>query len=257
METLSFTRKEMAELLLSINKQSARSPLTILQETWIAHYQREKAQGISMTAFVSTALPPVMERMIKSDMNPALSLHDIVSLGSQIEYTHFSVTSVQNWVKRDFKDFIGLAEEGKKYSLQQASLFFIIEDLRSALDYEAIRKLFEIVFPVQGDNEHHPHLIAPLDFYAAYAELFEELDERYRTYEGGRNDMVYKWDQMIHELSREFVSRKESFTDAQKEALQNALHVALISVHTSCFHSLARRYLNGMVFMNGLNEMKP
>ncbi|GGD84464.1 DUF1836 domain-containing protein [Paenibacillus nasutitermitis] len=252
MQTLTFTRKEMAELLLSINKQSARSPLSIIQETWRSHIQREKDQGISMSAFVSTALPPVMERMIKSDMNPALSLHDIVSLGSQIEYTHFSATSVQNWVKRDFKDFIGLAEEGKKYSLQQASLFFIIEDLRSALDYEAIRKLFEIVFPVTGTDGRHPQLLCPLNFYAAYAELFEELDGHYRAYEGERNDLISKWDQMIGKLTGEFVAGLPGFAEEQRDALQNALHVALISVHTSCFHSLARRYLNGMVFMNTL-----
>jgi hypothetical protein len=252
METLTFTRKEMAQLLLSINKKSDRSPLAVIQDTWRAHHQREMTQGTSMSAFISTSLPPIIERMIKTDMNPALSLLDIVSLGSQIEYTHFSVTSVQNWVKRDFKEFIGHAEEGKKYSLQQVAFFFIIEDLRSALDYEAIRKLFEIIFPVSGANKPTP--FSPLDFYAAYSALFEELDDRYRNSSGDHKDLVYKWDQMINELALGYVMANQSVPAELKETMQNALHVALISVHTSCFHTLARRYVNGMVFLNNLHK---
>jgi hypothetical protein len=248
METLTFTRKEMAHLLISLKGKSTHSPLTVIQNIWRMHHQREMDQGKSMSAFISTTLPPVIERMIKSNVNPAFSLHDIVSLGAQIEYTHFSVTSVQNWVKRDFKNFIGLTEEGKKYSLQQVASFFIIEDLRSSLDYEAIRKFFQIVFPATENKK----LIHPLDFFAAYAELFEELDERYRNYTES-TDLVYKWDLMINELTKEYVATKAELSDEQKETLQNALHVALISVHTSCFQSLSRRYVNGMVFLHNLN----
>lgn len=250
METLMFTRKDMANLLLSLYGTSAKPPLHIIQEIWRTRHLREMEQGNSMSAFISMNLSTVFERIIKSDVNAAFSIHDIVSLGSQIEYTHFSVTSVQNWVKRDFKDFIGLAKEGKKYSLQQVALFFIIEDLRSTLDYESIRKLFEIVFGGNGLNRKA--MIQPLEFYAAYADLFEDLDERYKHLFNERGDTINKWDHLINEVSKEYVASKDELSEDQKAALQNAIHVSMISVHTSSFHSLARRYVNGMVFLRNI-----
>lgn len=253
METLTFTRKDMATLLLSLQVGATKSPRTVIQDIWRANHERELAHGSSMSAFVSTSLPPIIEKMIKSDNRPTFSLHDIVSLGSQIEYTHFSITSVQNWVKRDFKEFIGHAEEGKKYSLQQVALFFIIEDLRSTLDYDTMRKFFQIVFHGSGEENQDFHLIHPLDFYSSYAELFEQLDERYRNYMGERTDFVYKWDQMINDVAKDYVSDKAELSDEQREALQTAIHVALTSVHTSCFQSLSRRYVHGMLFLHSLN----
>ncbi|CAM4195396.1 DUF1836 domain-containing protein [Paenibacillus tarimensis] len=248
METLTFTRKDMAQLLSSLNGTMSDSPLTTIQTVWRAKHLKELEQGNSMSAFIATSLPPVLERMIKSsDAVPSFSLLDIVSLGAQIEYTNFSISSIQNWVKRDFKDIIGHPEDGKKYSLQQVALFFIIEDLRSTLDYEAIRNFFRMVFP-----ENTQRFISPLNFYAAYAGLFEDLDERYKSYSGARADLVYKWDQMIHELARDYVTGLTEKTDQEKETIQTALHVALISVHTSCFQALSRRYVNGMVFLHDL-----
>ncbi|HEY2492947.1 MAG TPA: DUF1836 domain-containing protein [Paenibacillus sp.] len=251
METLTFTRKDMATLLLSLQAGATNSPRTVIQDIWRANHKQGFAQGTSMSAFISTALPPIIEKMIKTDTHPAFSLHDIVSLGSQIEYTYFSITSVQNWVKRDFKHVIGHAEEGKKYSLQQAALFFIIEDLRSTLDYDTMRKFFQILF--QGQDNQDTLLIHPLDFYSSYAELFEELDERYRNYRGDRTDFVYKWDQMINEVAKDYVAHKAELSDEQRETLQTAIHVALTSVHTSCFQSLSRRYVHGMVFLHNLH----
>ncbi|GGG13311.1 DUF1836 domain-containing protein [Paenibacillus abyssi] len=252
METLTFTRKEMASLLLSLNGTSPKSPLGMIQDIWRLRHQHDLNQGTPMTAFISMDLPPVLERMIKSAVTPAFSLHEIVSLGAQIEYTHFSATSIQNWVKRDFKDYIGLAEEGKKYSLQQVALIFIIEDLRSALDYESIRKFFDIVFHVC--DKKRDALIQPLDFYATYSDLFEDLDARFNILFNERNDTINKWDHLINEVAKEYVAlRTELTNDNQKATLQNAIHIAMISVHTSSFHSLARRYVNGMVFLHDLH----
>ncbi|OAB45471.1 DUF1836 domain-containing protein [Paenibacillus glacialis] len=242
METLTFTRKAMSCLLLSLQVDATSSPRTVIQDIWRENHERELAQGTSMSAFISTSFPSIIEKMIKSDAHPSFSLHDIVSLGSQIEYTHFSITSIQNWVKRDFKDFIGHAEEGKKYSLQQVALFFIIEDLRSTLDYDTIRKFCHIVF----------ELIQPLDFYSSYAKLFEELDERYRNCIDARSDFVHKWDQMITVAAKEHVAHTTDLSAEHKETLQTAIHVALTSVHTSCFQSLSRRYVHGMLFLHNL-----
>jgi hypothetical protein len=254
METLSFTRKDMTHLLLALKEDSQISPRTIIQDIWRENHKQDMLQGSSMSAFISTSLPPIIEKMIRSDVNPAFSLHDIVSIGTLIEYTHFSITSVQNWVKRDFKNFIGHAEEGKKYSLQQVALFFIIEDLRSTLDYDSIRKFFQIVFCLSKNKDQDLHVITPLDFYTSYAQLFEELDGRFRNHTSERTDFGYNWDQMIHEVAKDYVTSKEELSNEQKETLQTAIHVALTSVHTACFQSLSRRYVNGMVFLHNLQD---
>ncbi|UVI32759.1 DUF1836 domain-containing protein [Paenibacillus spongiae] len=250
MELLTLTRRDMAALLFALNGQSDRPPLAIIQDIWRANHQQAFDQGNSMSAFVATSLPPIIERMIKAQVKPALSLSDIVSLGTQIEYTQFSVTSIQNWVKRDFKDFIGQPAEGKKYSLQQVALFFIIEDLRSTLDYDSIRKLLELMFGQTWSDQRLS--ISPMAFYAAYSELYEILDERYRNFTGERMDFINKWDQMINELSNECAKDRGNLSSSQQDALKNAIHVAVIAVHTASFHSLARRYVNGMVFLNNL-----
>ncbi|MBB3111224.1 hypothetical protein FHS18_003292 [Paenibacillus phyllosphaerae] len=249
METLTFRRKDMADLLLSLNGQLGKSPLAILQDIWRIQHERDLEQGKSMTAFLGTTLPSLFEKMIKSAIKPAFSLSDIVALGAQVEFTHFSVTSIQNWVKRDFKELIGQPEDGKKYSLQQVALFFIIEDLRSALDYDSIRKMLTIVFgSTIGELKQG---VTPLDFYSAYAELYEVLDERYKNYSGTRQDFITKWDQMLDEAAHEFAIRRCPATGREgQEVLKNAIHVSIIAVHTASFNSLARRYVNGMVFLH-------
>lgn len=250
METLTFRRKDMADLMLSLSGHLEKSPLAILQDTWRIQHESDLEQGKSMSAFLSTTLPPLIEKMIKSDIKPAFSLSDIVALGTQVEFTQFSVTSIQNWVKRDFKELIGLPEDGKKYSLQQVALFFIIEDLRSSLDYESIRKLFHILFSA-ASYSCSEQTITPLKFYSVYAELYEVLDARYRNYSGNSQDFISKWDQMLDETAHEYAVSHCPQADAKdQEMLKNAIHVAIISVHSSSFNSLARRYVNGMVFLH-------
>lgn len=73
METLTLTRKEMACLLYALSRSSQISPLSIVQNSWRIRHQREMEQGESMNAFIATSLSPVMERMIKSGVNPAFS----------------------------------------------------------------------------------------------------------------------------------------------------------------------------------------
>ncbi|MBJ6361594.1 DUF1836 domain-containing protein [Paenibacillus sp. GCM10012307] len=251
METLTLTRKEMACLLYSLSRSSHISPLSIVQNSWLIRHQREIEQGESMNAFISTSLSPIMERLIKTGVNPAFSLQDIVSLGVHIEYAQFSLTSVQNWVKRDFKSFIGQPSEGKRYSLQQIALFFVIEDLRCTLDYESIRKYFGIIF-----KEHSvgaAGMIEPLEFYAIYASLYEELDVRFKTVPGEQGDPIARWDKLIDQITYENAAMHSNLTEQQQKALQSALHVAILSVHASSFHSLARRYVNGMLFLHQLH----
>lgn len=135
--------------------------------------------------------------------------------------------------------------------MQQIALFFIIEDLRSTLDYESIRKYFGIIF--REHSERAAGMVEPLEFYAAYASLFEELDSRIKAVSGEQGDPIARWDKLIDEIAYENAAMHSSLTEQQQKALQSALHVAIISVHTSSFHALARRYVNGMVFLHQLH----
>ena len=82
---------------------------------------------------------------------------------------------MQNWVKRDIKEMIGSPQKGKKYSIEQAALLFIVEDLKTALDFESIRKLLRLI--VNDPADRSDDLINPVHLYGAYSSLFEELNQ--------------------------------------------------------------------------------
>src|SRR5690554_3413658 len=164
MKIFYLTRKEMALLLLSLQGKTNKTPFVILQDAWVLTHQEELQVGKSLDAFMDTSLPSIFEKIIRmKSEDTSVSLQDIVSLGSQIEYTHYAMSSVQNWVKRDFKDLIGSPAFGRKYSVEQAAILFIIEDLKSSLDFESIRKLLTLIFH-EHDNISKD-LINPVDLY--------------------------------------------------------------------------------------------
>lgn len=118
------------------------------------------------------------------------------------------------------------------------------------MDYDSIRKLFHILFS-SASYSCSEQTITPLKFYSVYAELYEVLDARYRNYTGNSQDFISKWDQMLDEAAHEYAVSHCPQADAKdQEMLKNAIHVAIISVHSSSFNSLARRYVNGMVFLH-------
>ncbi|WP_018749883.1 DUF1836 domain-containing protein [Paenibacillus sanguinis] len=258
METFHLTRWEMSQLLLSLNGQSEKAPKNILQEAWAKSHREHIEGGQSLGAFISTALPPIFEKFM--NINPSdlgLSLNDIVSLGSQIEYNHFALTAVQNWVKRDLKEIIGAPKLGKKYSIEQAAILFIIEDLRAALDLESIRKLLLLIF--HDFDDQAMDLISPIDLYAGYSRIFEELDQN--------NDQVldlqvnhlskdkkqdHLMETMIKKKADEFASSLSGLNSEQQEAVSNTLVIAMLSVQTTYFQTLAKRFLNASLFLHNL-----
>ncbi|WP_426446456.1 DUF1836 domain-containing protein [Paenibacillus sp. S-38] len=258
METFTLTRKDMAIILLSLKgKSAAATPLTVLQEAWKKNHRTEVQHGSSLSAFLSTQLTPVLEKMIKTERVEGFSLQEIVSLGSGIEYTHMSITSMQNWVKRDFKDFLGSPKVGKKYSIDQAAMLFIIDDLKHCLDFESIRRLFEIIF--QKPEDENDDLLSPVDLYAAYSRLFEELDANndqlmdVQGHAAGRRNEDFLTELTIRQKADQYACAMEHLNPQQREAVRNMLFIAMISVQTAYFHSMARRYLNATLFLNNLN----
>lgn len=258
METFTLTRKEMATMLLALQGRCPHKPLSVLQEAWMKNHRSDVQKGTPLSAFLSTQLPAVFEKMMKQEQLPGFSLQEIVSLANQIEYTHCSITSVQNWVKRDFKDFFGSPKAGKKYSLDQCALIFIIEDLKNNLDFESIRKLFQIIFR-QPDNDADD-LINPVDLYYAYSISFEELDANndqlmdVEGHESGRRNHDILTETTIRRKADVYAGSLPGLDVHQREAVRNMLFIAMVSVQTAYFHSLARRYFNAALFLQHLAQ---
>lgn len=253
MQSFTLTRKEMANLLLALHGRYNDNPLQVLQQAWKKTHRDAYESGSPLPAFLSTALPPVLVKMIKGNEVRGFSLQEIAALGQLIEYSHMSITSMQNWVKRDFKAYFDCPKIGKKYSLNQAALLFVIEDLKSNLDFDSIRKLFEILFNKPEDE--NDDLIGPLELYASYSTMFEEMDANNDQVldivghvKGGRNQDSLT-ENAIRSSADRFVEQIPHLTDEQTEALRNILFIAAISIQTSYFHSLARRYCNATLFL--------
>ncbi|MDF2924087.1 MAG: hypothetical protein K0R57_3001 [Paenibacillaceae bacterium] len=257
MELFHLTRYEMSQLLLSLNGRHAKTPKLILQEAWAKSHKDMIEGGRSLGAFISTSLPTIFEKVMKlTPCEPGMSLNDIVALGSQIEYNHFAVTAVQNWVKRDLREIIGSPDLGKKYSMEQAALLFIIEDLRAALDLESIRKLLMLIFHEAGSTARD--LIRPIDLYAGYSGIFEEMDQNndqvLDLHGQGRSDK--KHDHLVEILIKkkadEFAGGVPALSPQQQEAVSNVTVIALLSVQTTYFQTLAKRFLNASLFLHNL-----
>ncbi|CAG7635310.1 DUF1836 domain-containing protein [Paenibacillus allorhizosphaerae] len=253
MEAFTLTRKEMATLLLALDGRHSLTPLQVLQEAWKKAHRDALEAGKSLPVFLTTELPPIIERMIKGGGVKGFSLQEIATLGKLIEYSHLSITSMQNWVKRDFKPYFECPKMGRKYSLNQAALLFIIDDLKSNLDFASILQLFELLFNKPQTDEDD--VIGPLDLYVSYSGMFEELD--------ANNDQLMDTDGHVKESRNQdalteiavrsaadrYAKRLPHLTKHQSEALRNVLFIAAISIQTSYFHSLARRYLNATLFL--------
>lgn len=259
METFTLTRREMAAFLKSLMGECDRSPLTVLQEAWIRTHQTHMETGNSFSALLSTLLPQAFEKLVKGQRLNGFSLHDIVSLGNLIEYTNFSITSMQNWVKRDFKAYLGTPKSGKKYSLEQTVMLFMIEDLKSSLDFESIRRLFEIIFKTSEDKP--AYLLQPIELYEAYSTMFEELDENndqlldvaiHDTSLRNQDELI---EQRIVQKTENFAKSLQQLSNEEREAVRNVLIISLISVQTAFFHSLSRRYWNATLFLRYMHSM--
>lgn len=244
MEAFTLSRIEMSCLLHSLAGISEQKPLHILKEAWTKFHHDEIQKGMSLPAFLSTDVPPILQKIIKGGCAKGLSLGDIATLGHLIEYSTLSVTAIQNWVKRDFKEYLGSPMEGKKYSVNQAALLYMIDDLKAALDFESIRQLFRMLFlkPDRDDDD----LIEPAQLYYAYASLFEEIKRDPSQHQ----KYSVKEDSLLGASSRKIMMRLTHLTRTQREAVHNMLLIAAISVQTCYFQALARQYFNAALFLD-------
>jgi len=253
MEIFTITRFQMSELLGGIAYTGTKSPLVILQQAWAKTHTAEKSSGKMLGAFVETSLPPIFEKLIKMTAHSSgFSLNEIIALGNQIEYSHYSITSVQNWVKRDFKDLISVPDHGKKYSIDQAALIFMIDDLKATLDFDSIRKLLIIVFSL---SETKARFVSPLQIYTAYTSIFEQLDKNndqvldLSGHESGKRNQDHILENMIKQKADEYAASLVEVTEREREAISNLVFIAMLSVQTSYFQSMAKRIFNATLFL--------
>ncbi|WP_270182519.1 DUF1836 domain-containing protein [Alkalihalobacillus sp. CinArs1] len=213
------TRMEMGKILQCIKNQE--SPYDILMKAW----ERTGGEGRFEE---NNNLPTVFQKLLKAEERAiGLSINEIVSLGNQIEYASFRSTAVQNWVKRDIKDWIGPPQHGKKYSIEQAAILFIVEDLKNTHDFESIRLLLRFAFNNPADR--NDDLINPLVFYHAYACLFEEVHSE--------NNLS-----VVKEKAQELCS-KSRLTFVESEAMESLLISSSLSVEAAYFQTLSKQYL--------------
>ena len=253
MESFTLTRIEMSHLLLSMTGKLDQKPLPILQEAWTKYHQEEMKKGTTLPAFLSTDIPVIIQKIIKGRAPKGLSLGEIAALGHLIEYSTLSATAMQNWVKRDFKEYLGSPREGKKYSLNQAALLFIIDDLKATLDFESIRQLFRLLFlkPESDDDD----LLEPAQLYHAYAVLFETIKANPLLYNHGmqdRNELGERsWKDCVMKASTEgMMKRWAQLSKTQYSAVWNTIYIAAISAQTCYYQSLARQSFNAALFLD-------
>ncbi|SMG29208.1 DUF1836 domain-containing protein [Paenibacillus aquistagni] len=259
MEPFTFTRKQMSQLLLSIasycEKRQAAAPASHPSLNWLHEAWQRDQQPSSSDSSLSCAMPNrlqmMIEKYIRSGMwTEGLSLNEIVALGNQVEYTNFSITSVQNWVKREIRSLVGPPRLGKKYDLQQAAIILIVEDLRAALSFEEIRQMFT---SLRIHAQEPVPIIKPLRLYQLYSTLYEALDQDndqildVRLFDPLKLHHDGQLESVIRLKTEEFLVEELPQEREYHFLLRDALIIALTSLQTIFFQSLAKRYLQHML----------
>jgi hypothetical protein len=243
LELFQLSRKSMADFLFSLKGEGDYTPKEILQNAWAAAHEKS---GKSMEAFLDTKMPAIFEKLLRADLRKiGFSINEIVALGNQIEFTNLSSTAVQNWVKRDVKELIGSPQLGKKYSVDQAAMLFIVEDLKATLDFDSIRKILALLFNDLDDRTDD--VIEPISFYSAYAAIFEKAHHQNIVGES----MHEQIEKCIKKEALRTLENFQDLTDQQKDIVSIILVTASLTVLSAYYKSLTKKYVTATLFLNG------
>ena len=169
----------------------------------------------------------------KSGTN-GFSLNEIATIGNQIEYANVTSTAIQNWVKRDIKELIGSPSQGKKYSIDQATILFIVEDLKMVLDFDSIRKMLTLIFNNPADRTDD--IIDPVTFYKGYASIFEKLISISELQKMPN-------EQWIESEAELFLDTTVVLNANEKGIVKNLLVLAVLAVQSSLYKVKSASYL--------------
>lgn len=214
----------MADLLLSLKNHQQR-PIDILEREWGEE-------------IISTNLPPVFNKLLKiKEETIGFSINEIVALGNLIEFTNFSSTAVQNWVKRDVKQLIGPPQLGKKYTIEQAAMLLIVEDLKPSLNFHSISEILRLVFNDIADRSDD--VIDPIELYAAYATIIEHLHTLKDNLRLGK-----EVEDVIKKTAKQYVSQLIYLNETQQEIIHHILIAITLSVFSAYYQSLTKIHLD-------------
>ncbi|TLS37157.1 DUF1836 domain-containing protein [Pseudalkalibacillus caeni] len=251
METFQLSRKHLAELLLALRGDIKKSPLNVLQEAWASSHQEELDKNKALTALIGTEMPSIFQKLIKVDRKKVgFSINEIVALGNQIEYTHLSSSAVQNWVKRDVKALIGSPQLGKKYTLEQSTILFIVEDLKSSLDFHSISKILTMIFRNPADRSDD--IIDPIILYNGYAAIFEKIHHTIIKINDGNHPLNNQIENFIKAESEKFIQNLTMLSSEDQKVVLNTLIITCLSVQTTYYQSTTNRHLNAALFSYGI-----
>lgn len=234
----------MADFLLALRGEGDKRPLTVIQNAWETAYPDEVDKR-SFLSFIQKEMPPIFEKIIKIDgrRDIGFSINEIVSLGNQIEFTNLSSTTLQNWVKRDVKGFIGSPRFGKKYTVEQAATLFIVEDLKASLDFVSIRNVLELIF--NNPDDQSDDIVNPIHFYDAYASIFGKIHHQTASPQNVEVPLNMQVEQQIH---KEALAQLETFTDLndqQKNMVLNVLVMASLTVLSAYYQTVTKKIYFG------------
>ncbi|WP_264806684.1 DUF1836 domain-containing protein [Cytobacillus sp. NCCP-133] len=243
LELFQLSRKSMADFLFALKGEGEYTPKEILQYAWAAAHEKS---GKSLEDFLDTKMPAIFEKILRADLQKiGFSINEIVALGNQIEFTNLSSTAVQNWVKRDVKELIGSPQIGKKYSVDQAAMLFIVEDLKATLDFDSIRKILHLLFNDLDDRTDD--VIEPIPFYTAYAAIFEKVHHHQAA---GKN-MREEIEQCIKKEALRTLETFQDLTGQQKDIVSIILVTSALTVLSAYYKSLTKKYVAATLFLNG------
>ncbi|QOR67688.1 DUF1836 domain-containing protein [Cytobacillus suaedae] len=170
------------------------------------------------------------------------SLNEIATIGNEIEFAGVTSTAVQNWVKRDVKQLIGSPLNGKKYSIDQAVMILIVEDLKMVLDFDSIRRVLSLVF--NNLEDRHDDLIDPVSFYNGYAFIFDKLvkTNNLATFENSNKSWVEK--EVVN-----YIEKHCTLDPHEQEIVKNVMVLAIFAVHASAYKMRAHHYLQTALLM--------
>lgn len=220
----------------------------ILQEAWKRTHPEATADNI-FPALIETKLPAIFAKLISTRGHQhGLSLNEVAALGNQLEFSNFSSAAVQNWVKRDVKELIGHPQIGKKYTLEQAAILFIVDDLKASLDFESIRKILKLIF--RKPEVRYDDIIDPLYLYHAYAAIFEKMQHRSKLKEIEQAVLPWKAqiEKMIAEEADNFLQMYK-LEPEQTIIVKNVLIIAVLAAFNSCFQAKTRKYVDATIFL--------
>ncbi|MGG4167703.1 DUF1836 domain-containing protein [Rossellomorea vietnamensis] len=229
MKTFKLTRKNMADLLLSLNGTTSRTPHQALYDVWGDLHKDE--------------LPPILQKILKPAKGEVgFSLKEIVSLGNLIEFTNFPQSTVQNWVKRDVRGLIGSPQLGKKYTTEQAAMLFIVEDLKATLDFGSIRKVLTLVF--NNIEDRTDDIVNPTDLYLAYASVFDQIHHQslpsIKTADGSVNEHI---DDFIKEECRVMLETFDGIAEDNLSKVLNVMIVSVLTVQAGFYQAVTKKYV--------------